>query len=71
MSENSDQTLVTKKGIATDLVLSVLFFLFMREVLVPHVPSQDPTAVLIIFDDFFLYDRCFLDCSQYASCHLG
>ena len=48
MSENSDQPLVTKKGIATDLVLSVLFFLFMREVLVPHVPSQDPTAVLVV-----------------------
>ena len=49
MSDNSDQPLVTKKGIATDIALSVLFFLFMREVLVPHVPSQDLTAVLIVF----------------------
>ena len=48
MSDNSDQPLVTKKGIATDIALSVLFFLFMREVLVPHVPSQDPDAVLIV-----------------------
>ena len=48
MSVNSDQPLVTKKGIATDIALSVLFFLFMREVLVPHVPSQDSTAVLIV-----------------------
>ena len=48
MSDNSDQPLVTKKGIATDIALSVLSFLFMREVLVPHVPSQDPTAVLIV-----------------------
>ena len=48
MSDYSDQPLVTKKGIATDIALSVLFFLFMREVLVPHVPSQDPTAVLIV-----------------------
>ena len=48
MSDNSDQPLVTKKGIVTDLVLSLLFFLFMREVLVPHVPSQDPTAILIV-----------------------
>ena len=48
MSENLDQPLVTKKGIVTDLVLSLLFFLFMREVLVPHVPSQDPTPILIV-----------------------
>ena len=48
MSDNSDQPLINKKGIATDIALSVLFFLFMREVLVPHVPSQDPTAVLIV-----------------------
>ena len=48
MSDNSDQPLVTKKGIATDIALSVLFFLFMREVLVPHVPSQDPDAVLFV-----------------------
>ena len=48
MSEISEQPLVTKKGIATDIALSILFFLLMREVLVPHVPSQDPTAVLIV-----------------------
>ena len=47
MSDNSDQPLVTKKGIATDIALSVLFF-YSWEVLVPHVPSQDPTAVLIV-----------------------
>jgi hypothetical protein len=48
MSTDSDQPLVTKKGVFVDLVLSVLFFLFMREVLVPHVPSQDPTSVFIV-----------------------
>ncbi|MDA7757308.1 hypothetical protein N8920_05365 [Opitutales bacterium] len=48
MSTDSDQPLVTKKGVIVDLVLSVLFFLFMREVLVPHVPSQDPTSVFIV-----------------------
>lgn len=48
MSTDSDQPLVTKKGVSVDLVLSVLFFLFMREVLVPHVPSQDPTSVFIV-----------------------
>ncbi len=49
MSEDSSpQPLVSKKGIVIDLVLTVLFFLFMREVLIPHVPSQDPLAVNIV-----------------------
>ncbi len=48
MSENQDQPLVSGKGIANDLFLSLLFFLFMREVLEPHVPSEDPTAILIV-----------------------
>ena len=49
MSENpSPQPLVSKKGILIDLGLTVLFFLFMREVLIPHVPSQDPLAVNIV-----------------------
>ena len=48
MSENQDQPLVGRIGIANDLFLSLLFFLFMREVLVPHVPSEDPTAILIV-----------------------
>ena len=37
-----------KKGIVIDLILTALFFLFMREVLIPHVPSQDPIAVNIV-----------------------
>ena len=49
MSEDSSpQPLVSKKGIIIDLFLTVLFFLFMREVLIPHVPSQDPLAVNIV-----------------------
>jgi hypothetical protein len=48
MSKDPAQPLVSKKGVLIDLGLSVLFFLFMREVLVPHVPSQDPTSVLIV-----------------------
>jgi len=49
MSEESpSQPLITKKGVLIDLFLTVLFFLFMREILVPHVPSQDPTAVAIV-----------------------
>ena len=48
MSENSKKTLVTKKGIIFDLVLSVIFFFLMKKILVPHVPSQDPTTVFIV-----------------------
>ena len=49
MSEDSStQPLVSKKGIVIDLILTALFFLFMREVLIPHVPSQDPIAVNIV-----------------------
>ena len=46
--DSSPQPLVSKKGIVIDLILTVLFFLFMREVLIPHVPSQDPLAVNIV-----------------------
>jgi len=44
----STPSLISKKGIVIDLLLTLLFFLFMREVLVPHVPSQDPTAINIV-----------------------
>jgi hypothetical protein len=46
--ESSSPTLISKKGVVIDLILSVAFFLFMREVLIPHVPSQDPLAVNIV-----------------------
>jgi len=49
MSEESpSKPLITKKGVLIDLFLTVLFFLFMREILVPHVPSQDPTTIAIV-----------------------
>ena len=48
MSDTEDKPLVSKKGLAFDLILTVAFFLFMREVLVPHVPSEDPLAVNIV-----------------------
>ena len=48
MSDDSEKPLVSKKGIVVDLFLSLIFFFFMREVLVPHVPSQDPSAILIV-----------------------
>jgi len=48
MSDESEKPLVSKKGIVVDLFLSLIFFFFMREVLVPHVPSQDPSAILIV-----------------------
>jgi len=46
--ESSSPKLISKKGVVIDLILSVIFFLFMREVLIPHVPSQDPLAVNIV-----------------------
>lgn len=48
MIENSEKSLFTFRGVIIDLVLSVIFFLLMRKILVPHVPSQDPNAVLIV-----------------------
>ena len=49
MSEESKQLpLITRKGALIDLLLAVLFFIFMREVLIPHVPSQDPLAINIV-----------------------
>jgi len=47
-TEPQPSPLVSKKGIVIDLVLTACFFLFMREVLVPHVPSQDPLAVTVV-----------------------
>ena len=46
--DSTQQPLITRKGALIDLVLAVFFFLFMREVLIPHVPSQDPLAVNIV-----------------------
>jgi len=48
MSPKEDKPLVSKPGIIFDLVLAIAFFFFMRNVLVPHVPSQDPLAVNIV-----------------------
>jgi hypothetical protein len=46
--EEEVKPLVSKPGIIFDLVLAIAFFFFMRNVLVPHVPSQDPLAVNIV-----------------------
>jgi len=49
MTDNPENLpLISKKGLIFDLVLTVIFFFFMRDVLIPHVPSQDPTAVNIV-----------------------
>ena len=45
MSKDDEQPLVSINGIITDLILTVIFFLFMTYVLVPHVPSEDPTTI--------------------------
>ena len=46
--QTEDKPLVSKTGIAVDLILSIAFFLFMFWVLMPHVPSEDPLAVKIV-----------------------
>ena len=43
-----DQPLVSKTSTIVVLVLTAIFFFFMRAVLVPHVPSEDPLAVNIV-----------------------
>ena len=47
-SDDSNKPLVSRKGRVVDVVLTILFFLFMREVLIPHVPSYDPVAVNVV-----------------------
>ena len=48
MREAQEKPLVSKSGVVIDLLLSVAFFFFMRAVLIPHVPSQDPLAVNVV-----------------------
>lgn len=49
MSDNSnEQPLISKLALLVDLFLSIAFFLFMTYVLMPHVPSEDPTTVKIV-----------------------
>ena len=43
-----DQPLVSKTSTIVVLVLTAIFFFFMRAVLVRHVPSEDPLAVNIV-----------------------
>ena len=48
MNEEEEKPLFTKSGSGIILVITIGFFLFMRGVLMPHVPSQDPDAVYIV-----------------------
>lgn len=48
MTDNIEKPLISKAGLRFDLVLSALFFYFMTSVLIPHVPSEDPTAVKVV-----------------------
>ena len=45
MNEKEEKPLFTKSGSGIILFITIGFFLFMRGVLIPHVPSQDPDAV--------------------------
>ena len=46
--EPNEQPLISKIGLLVDAILSIAFFLFMTYVLMPHVPSEDPTTVKIV-----------------------
>ena len=46
--ESNEQPLISKIGLLVDAILSIAFFLFMTYVLMPHVPSEDPTTVKIV-----------------------
>ena len=46
--ESKEQPLISRTGLLIDAILSIAFFLFMTYVLMPHVPSEDPTTVKIV-----------------------
>ena len=46
--ESNEQPLISRTGLLIDAILSIAFFLFMTYVLMPHVPSEDPTTVKIV-----------------------
>ena len=48
MNEKEEKPQFTKTGSGIILFITIGFFLFMRVVLMPHVPSQDPDAVNIV-----------------------
>jgi len=48
MNKDDAKPLVSKFGIITDLILTVVFFLFMTYVLGSRVPSQDPITIKVV-----------------------
>lgn len=46
--QTEDKPLVSKTGLVVDFLLSIAFFGFMFWILMPHVPSSDPTAIYIV-----------------------
>ena len=48
MNGPEEEPLITKSRSVIIFVISVGFFVFMRGVLMPHVPSQDSFAVNIV-----------------------
>jgi len=43
----SEEKLVSPASLLIDAVLVVAFFIFLYWLLVPHVPSNDPTMVMV------------------------
>ena len=46
--ETKDKPLISFYGLIFGTLLSIAFFFFMTYVLMPHVPSEDPTTVKIV-----------------------
>jgi len=66
--ESENQKLVTPKGLAFDLALSVIFFFaFTFKVIPPHVPAYDPfwnfffsAFTSIVLTGVFFFALCYL-----------
>ena len=46
--ETKNKPLISFYSLIFGALLSIAFFLFMTYVLMPHVPSEDPTTVIIV-----------------------
>lgn len=49
--EEQPKSLISKSGIVLDIVLSIIFFIYMTKVCIPHVPAQT-TQMQVLFGSF-------------------
>jgi hypothetical protein len=46
--EQQDTKLISRNGRVIDAILTLAFFMFMREVFKSHVPSNDPDIISLV-----------------------